>query len=100
MLPKPLPSRLLLFMTFSSDDGASGCDSRTGCERGPACVRELFKNTPSPAYQHIFDCGDTQDHKLLQIAIATLRDMVPQANLLIVGGTDDLNLNPLKAIKG
>lgn len=84
------------------DEGARGCESRTGQEKGPECLREAMAVTQMPAQDGLYDCGDLDQHKCdaraqLQETLRTLLRS-EKAAVIVVGGTDDINYPATAAI--
>jgi arginase family enzyme len=73
------PSLLHVFLIgFCCDAGAAACESRTGAEKGPECLRHLMKSyqlawfEEEKAKVRLWDCGDATHGQELQEKIAII----------------------------
>lgn len=94
----------LCMIGFASDIGASACESRTGAEKGSECVRELMKQSTMQWFEEdelrvkLWDCGDVKFHSHLTEAVKLITSKVPNSVILVIGGTDDMNLSVAKGM--
>jgi arginase family enzyme len=93
---------ILFLVGYASDMGASNCDSRTGAEKGPECVREIMKKMhlkiSHPLKFKLVDCGDVSNLGDLESLTSLLTSQYTHSVILVIGGTDELNLGVLRGI--
>ena len=87
---------------YACDEGAKNCDSRTGAEKGPECVREIMKKVylkvNSTFKLKLIDCGDVSNLEDLEELTRKISSLYPHSVILVIGGTDELNLGVLRGI--
>ena len=88
---------------YACDQGASNCDSRTGAEKGPECVRELMKKVhykgSYPFKFKLVDCGDVTSLEDLELLTKNLSSQYPHSVIMVIGGTDEMNIGVVRGLK-
>lgn len=105
------PSHEHIFLIgFACDAGAFHCDSRTGSEKAPDCLRDIMKTVtmkPMPAHFEIHDCGNITQGEDFRMALYELQETIKvittskiRSVVIVVGGSDDLGAAVARGASG